>query len=95
MKNYFILCIWVFLVHVCLCTVQGEGIRSPGARFPDDCKMLCGQWESTLGPLNLGAIYLSSLKGYFYFYSMCVYMSDECIAHVCRSPRVESFWCFF
>lgn len=50
--NYFIECVWLFCMDICLCTcvqcswVTGKGIRSPGAGANG------GFWKLNLGPLE-------------------------------------------
>lgn len=54
----FILCVWSFCLHVCMCTPSlvsskvREGIRFPGTRVRDDYGLLCGFWESNRGRLE-------------------------------------------
>jgi hypothetical protein len=49
----FVLCVWVFCLHVCPFCWRSEGdIRSPGAGFTDGCEPPRGCWELILGPLQ-------------------------------------------
>ena len=56
---YLILCVWVFGLHVCLCTIfmlkpteVRREIRSPGTRSTDGCEPPHGYWDSSPGPLE-------------------------------------------
>lgn len=54
-----ILCVLVFWLHVCLCTVytpgtvpeDRKGVRWSGTEGTDSCKAMCGSWELNPGPL--------------------------------------------
>ena len=55
---FFILCVWVLCLHVCLCTTcmwsllrSEEGVGSPGTEVTV-CVLLCGLWNLALGPLE-------------------------------------------
>lgn len=55
----FILCEWVFHLHVCLCTMcprrpwrSEEGVASPGAQVTESYELPSGCWEANLGPLQ-------------------------------------------
>ncbi|EGW00138.1 hypothetical protein I79_018812 [Cricetulus griseus] len=48
----FILCVWVFCLHVCMCTIceqcqwePKEGTGSPGTGVRDNCKLPYECWE--------------------------------------------------
>ena len=58
-KGLLFLCVWVFRLHVCLCTtcIQGplhpkEGGQPPGTGVTDSFQLPCGFWESNPGPLE-------------------------------------------
>ena len=52
----FILCVFVFCIHVCLCITYmqypKEGIRSPETGVTDHCELPCVCLESNLRPLQ-------------------------------------------
>lgn len=56
--DLFILCVWSFCLHVCMCTPclvsskVREGIRFPGPGVRNDYGLLCGFWESNQGHLE-------------------------------------------
>lgn len=60
LKNiYFILCVWVFWLHVCLCTTCVQSLRRPdessewlGVGDTERCEPLCRQWELNQSPLD-------------------------------------------
>lgn len=52
-EYYFCLCIWLFFLHVCLCTTcRPSALRSPGIGVRDGCKSPCGCWELKSSPLQ-------------------------------------------
>lgn len=49
---FFFKCIWVFSLHICLCTMCGCRFGSPGTGIPEGCEPLCGCWELKPHPLE-------------------------------------------
>jgi hypothetical protein len=59
----FMLCIWVFYLHICMCTSYVTGAcggqktgSDPETRVTDDCKPPCNCWE-----LNLSSVWATSV----------------------------------
>lgn len=66
----FILCVWIFYLHVYICVTcmvpdahkdqKKESIRSPGSSCRDSCSSPCGDWESSMGPLQEQRVWLTA-----------------------------------
>lgn len=68
LKNiFFILCVWVFWLHVCLCTTCVQCLRRPdagsewlGVGDTDSCEPLCRHWELNQSHLEEPSVLLTT-----------------------------------
>ena len=82
-NNLFILCVWLFCMLLCLCTMflpcpwrSEVGVRASGSRVADSCEPLCGCWEPNLGPLKEQQVFSTakpSLLEFFFNYLLFIY----------------------
>lgn len=67
LEIYFVLCVYAFYLHACLCTlcITGAGVRRgpwvPGTEFMNGCELPDGGWEWDLSSLQ-GQVPLSHLS---------------------------------
>lgn len=70
------MCVWVFCLHVCLCTMcvqypwgLEENIGFPGTRVIDGYESPYGCWESNLGLVGEQLVFLTAQPSLAYFHS--------------------------